>query len=444
MRTESFQLDTDGLRFIRAAGVISTCRPSFHRNYMSLTDIVNGKIQKNAEGRGNFLAEHAHFRDKCSAMPPVEDLLELARQLTAESEKIKHLDLSGPLGALQDVANQVAKAASGSWLGYQSRIYYKDLQPVPPGARFSQEWGSRETWSFQETIGEWMECSYESVVAYIRQRAGSPNLAFLEEQRGLAADTFESAKTEILSHISHACGQNSSDTFLSSLKESIENLHLFNARQVVDACAPRGQHFTRDMTAMQEGLRNPPHIGVIADVAAIRCPFDCCEKLAKLAKQTGSHLSRVVKKSQRDERIGTNAFIGHGRSKVWRDLKDFLQDRVRLPWDEFNRVPVAGVTNIARLSQMLDAAAIAFLILTAEDEQADGKMQARMNVIHEAGLFQGRLGFQRAIVLLEDGCEEFSNIQGLGQIRFPAGNIPAIFEEIRRVLEREGLTDEKA
>lgn len=62
-------------------------------------------------------------------------------------------------------------------------------------------------------------------------------------------------------------------------------------------------------------------------------------------------------------------------------------------------------------------------------------MIARQNVIHEAGLFQGRLGFMRAIVLLEEGCEEFSNIHGLGQIRFPA---PA-FEEVRQVLEREGF-----
>ena len=93
---------------------------------------------------------------------------------------------------------------------------------------------------------------------------------------------------------------------------------------------------------------------------------------------------------------------------------------------------------------MLDAAAIAFLVLTAEDEQASGKFQARANVIHEAGLFQGRLGFTRAIVLLEDGCEEFTNIQGLGQIRFPAGNVRAAFEEIRQVLEREGLVEGNA
>ncbi|NGZ11134.1 MAG: hypothetical protein CV088_17425, partial [Nitrospira sp. LK70] len=119
--------------------------------------------------------------------------------------------------------------------------------------------------------------------------------------------------------------------------------------------------------------------------------------------------------------------------------QDFVQDRLELPWDEFNRVPVAGVTNTARLTDMLNTATLAFLVMTAEDERADGVVQARMNVIHEAGLFQGRLGFSKAIILLEDGCEQFSNIEGLGQIRFPSGNIAAAFEEVRRVLEREGL-----
>ena len=88
---------------------------------------------------------------------------------------------------------------------------------------------------------------------------------------------------------------------------------------------------------------------------------------------------------------------------------------------------------------MLDDAAFAFLVLTAEDERTDGKVQARMNAFHEAGLFQGRLSFEKAIILLEDGCEEFSNITGLGQIRFPPGSISSKFEEIRRVLEREGI-----
>ena len=121
--------------------------------------------------------------------------------------------------------------------------------------------------------------------------------------------------------------------------------------------------------------------------------------------------------------------------------KGFYPRPIKLPWDEFNRVPVAGITNIARLSEMLDSASMALLILTAEDEQVDGKTTARMNVIHEAGLFQGRLGFTHANLLLEDGCDEFSNIDGLGQIRFPKENIKASFEEVRLVLEREGIVE---
>ena len=177
----------------------------------------------------------------------------------------------------------------------------------------------------------------------------------------------------------------------------------------------------------------------------VRHAFETAAKLAKLARQAGSHLSRQQSRRRRAATVGTNVFIGHGRSAPWRELKDFVEDRLGLPVDEFNRVPVAGVTNIARLSEMMDAAAVALLVMTGEDEQPDGKLRARMNVVHEAGLFQGRLGFSRAIVLLEDECEGFSNIEGLGQIRFPKGQIRSAFEEIRHVFEREELlgTDEQ-
>jgi predicted nucleotide-binding protein len=38
--------------------------------------------------------------------------------------------------------------------------------------------------------------------------------------------------------------------------------------------------------------------------------------------------------------------------------------------------------------------------MTAEDEQADGQWRARENVVHEAGLFQGRLGFMKGVLRL--------------------------------------------
>jgi CheY-like chemotaxis protein len=141
----------------------------------------------------------------------------------------------------------------------------------------------------------------------------------------------------------------------------------------------------------------------------------------------------------RSKLLGTRVLIGHGHSSEWLKLQAFIVERLDLPVDEFNRISTAGISTVARLSEMLDSAAIGFLVLTAEDEVVGGRLRARQNVVHEVGLCQGRLGFARAIVLLEDGCEEFSNIDGLGQIRFPKGNIGAAFEEVRRVLEREDL-----
>jgi len=58
-------------------------------------------------------------------------------------------------------------------------------------------------------------------------------------------------------------------------------------------------------------------------------------------------------------------------------------------------------------------------------------------VIHELGLFQGRLGFRKAIVLLEDGVSEFSNINGVQQIHFSTNSIKETFGEILATLKRE-------
>jgi predicted nucleotide-binding protein len=137
-------------------------------------------------------------------------------------------------------------------------------------------------------------------------------------------------------------------------------------------------------------------------------------------------------------------FLGHGRSEQWRVLKDFLKERLGLAFEEFNRISPAGINTQERLGEMLDKCGFAFLVFTAEDAHPDRSLHARENVIHEAGLFQGRVGWRRAIIVLEEGCEEFSNIVGLGQIRFAKGNIASCFEEIRRVLEREEFLPSKA
>jgi len=132
-------------------------------------------------------------------------------------------------------------------------------------------------------------------------------------------------------------------------------------------------------------------------------------------------------------------FIGHGHSEEWRKLYMFLQKDHDLGVIEFNSSSPAGISTADHLQGMLDQADFAFLILTAEDEQATGEFNPRMNVVHEAGLFQGKLGFRKAILFLEEGCREFSNVRGLTHIPFPRGKIEAQFHEATRVLKREML-----
>jgi predicted nucleotide-binding protein len=59
-------------------------------------------------------------------------------------------------------------------------------------------------------------------------------------------------------------------------------------------------------------------------------------------------------------------------------------------------------------------------------------------VIHEIGLFQGKLGFRKVALVEQEGVESFSNI-GLQTIRFPGERIEAAFPELERMLRREGL-----
>lgn len=356
-----------------------------------------------------------------------DELLHIGEQLDDFLAKSRKPEIEKLLAKLQESAQELAKSWSGSWLGHHAYIYYADFQPPPPGAHFSQEWGLMKSFS-PGTSGDWQEYDFDDVRKLIFANAGKPNLSRAKELAKEGRTLFEEKREEVLSILETYLAKRS-DTFIERLRNKTKKEGLFTAEDFIKALRPSGNFVSRDSVAVTQGLWKPPHISVIAEVFEIRNPSLATEKLTKLVNLKST------------ERIGTHVFIGHGQSPLWKDLKDFIQDRLQLPYDEFNRVPVAGVTNIARLSQMIDSAAIAFLVMTGEDEQACGKMHARLNVVHEAGLFQGRLGFTRAIVLLEEGCEEFSNIQGLGQIHFPKNNIKACFEDIRQVLEREELLE---
>lgn len=133
-------------------------------------------------------------------------------------------------------------------------------------------------------------------------------------------------------------------------------------------------------------------------------------------------------------------FIGHGRSKLWARVQIFLKDDLNLQTLVFEDESRTGETIINILDDFLNNSSFAILIMTAEDETSNGTSRARQNVIHEAGLFQGRLGFDKVIILQQEGVEEFSNISGLQYIPFSGDYIEQCFYEIQRKIKKLGLS----
>lgn len=145
----------------------------------------------------------------------------------------------------------------------------------------------------------------------------------------------------------------------------------------------------------------------------------------------------MVQDEETEEKQKPVVFIGHGRSTAWRDLKDHLQDQHGIVVVAYEIGARAGHTIRDILDDMLGRASIAFLVMTCEDTLDDGTLRARQNVVHETGLFQGKLGFSRGIVLLESGAEEFSNLYGIQQIRFAKGSIRETFGDVLATIKRE-------
>jgi predicted nucleotide-binding protein len=367
------------------------------------------------------------------------ELSAITTESLAIAQQLDNNDFCVVIEKIEEAVQLAAKAWSGSWIGYHSRVYYQDLKPTPPGARFDLASGFQQNPFGTDTVGKWCEYTFDEIYNKLKSVVPESSYESLVDTAKQTDEKVDDIRENLLS-ILDVLAAKSNDTYFDKLLQKTKEALPISALLIQKAFRPTGNFLSRDHVAMQGGIQTPPHIALLAHVKELESPFNVAAEISKIANQAHRHLlnkSLIPKQNKQ----GTKVFIGHGRAFAWRDLKDFIQDRLHLPWDEFNRVPVAGFTNIIRLSEMLDEAAIAFIIMTAEDEQQDGAMHARMNVIHEVGLFQGRLGFTKAIIILESGCEEFSNIQGLGQIRFPKGNIKACFEEIRQVLEREGLID---
>ena len=369
----------------------------------------------------------------------LERLISRLRELEAEALRLEKMDLvtddDGKRQTYRERLGRLDKSHSHSWFGDHATTYYADFQPPP--RTFDVEWGFIPGFHGSHNPG-WRIFSRDEIRAFVFADIGEDVFYSMESLAKEATEQFSNVRDQALD-VLEALSTDVPTKAISRYRDALEgDIKPYTIIEYINGCAKSTPNMTRDSEEIAKGKNVPAHVQYLA-------PFQTLDvnrrRLRELAGALRKAIEAVNLTSEIDRpTVKADAiFVGHGRSEQWRVLKDFLKERLGLSFEEFNRVSPAGISTQERLGEMLDKCGFAFLVFTAEDTHINKTMHARENVIHEAGLFQGRLGWRKAIVVLEDGCEEFSNIVGLGQIRFNKGNIAGCFEEIRRVLEREGL-----
>jgi predicted nucleotide-binding protein len=371
----------------------------------------------------------------------VVDVLDRLRDLEAEALRLAESDLPADLHPsrtiYQERIDRLENSHSRSWFGDHSSTYYQGFQSPPSGRSFDVEWGFVSGYSGSHNLG-WNIYSRDEIRGFVFEEIGEDIFHSLHKFEDKITTDFSNLHDQIIDTLELTEKQFKETSISRYITRIREDLSPYNFGDFINSRLRGTPNMTRDSEEIAKGQIVPVHVQYQSTIRSIEINKRRLRDLANSLRNV-IEIFNLSKPAQQSIPDSNRIFIGHGRSMQWRVLKDFIKDRLGLPYDEFNRVSTAGVGTQERLGEMLLHCEFAFLILTGEDFHDDKSLHARENVVHEAGLFQGKLGWRKAIVVLEDGFEEFSNISGLGEFGFPKGNIGAVFEDIRAVLEREGV-----
>lgn len=245
--------------------------------------------------------------------------------------------------------------------------------------------------------------------------------------------------------LSHAVKEDKK--FFAAIYNFVEKLHVLVTASITNAkkeeiefLSGKIEAFFKDYRPSGDGLYIPPSQTSRSD-DTVKDIYRLSNELAKLADYDFEKLKpssiAAPKTNARTKR--QKVFIGHGRSKLWARLQVFIKDELGVETISYESESRVGESIVPILENMLDQSTFAVLVLTAEDQTGEGNKRARQNVIHEAGLFQGRLGFDKAILLVQRGLEGFTNVDGLQYIPFSNENIEETFYQLQRTMKQKGI-----
>lgn len=337
---------------------------------------------------------------------------------------------------LKDEAQRVGKSWCGSSLGNHAKIYYQELKPVPAQAYWDIEWGMKQDYlSLSKTQGAWQTYTIDEIKDKIYSRCGITETEMSDYGARLLR-TFEQAEAELMGILEQSEGEMAEATrqrLLNGTETQRSNLTTAEdeARRMALAHTPTTSGDTENIA---RGPVPAAHHHILAGVLATQRLEWGIEQLWKIAN--GITQATRPKKTKREKKKmrGSKVFIGHdGESHAWRQVKDHLENQ-GFKVDEFERTGVAGKQVKDRLEEMMDDADWAVLVITVRD--TSNPIPSR-NVIHEIGYAQGCLGWEKAIILRQKGCELPTNLNGTVYLEFEGQHIKSVFADLDKVLRGE-------
>lgn len=230
-----------------------------------------------------------------SAMPEVE-LLEARDRLLAFAQSYDAAPETALLNAVWRRAKDLGESASGSWLGYQANVYYRDFKAPPAGVHFDIDHGIGS--HYYSASQDWVEHTGQAVFDSLLADDGKAALAAVdvEAERGLAILT--SAKLDAASVLAVYLSDHD-DPYVSRIAKEIDEAKVASATDIANDRAPKRQMITSDMRAVQRGTTVPPHVKVQSLITAAHQPAAHCRELAERLEKLAAHLTRVARTERR-------------------------------------------------------------------------------------------------------------------------------------------------
>ena len=150
--------------------------------------------------------------------------------------------------------------------------------------------------------------------------------------------------------------------------------------------------------------------------------------LADYKKEFEKEKLKIVKKNKKTNNkvFDNRVFIVHGHNNEAKDsLSNFLR-KIKLDPIILHEQISGGLTIIEKLEKYSEVEG-AIALFTADDmgkskKEEELKNRARQNVVFEAGMFLGKLGRNRLIILKEKGVSDISDLDGILYIDIDSNN----------------------